>query len=133
MEVVNINSNFAKNVWDIQAFRRAYDVSLAIHRATLDFPKIEQFSLANQLRRATKSVCANIAEGFAKQPHSKAEFRRFLSIAIGSCTEIDIWLHYACDLEYISKDQFTAWQDEYVQITKMLQSFRNSIKENSSH
>ena len=50
-----------------------------VHRASLDFPAIEQRALADQVRRASKSICANLAEGFGKQAASPAEFRRFLS------------------------------------------------------
>ena len=56
-----------ESVEDLVVFRRAYALSLEVHRATLEFPKIEQYALANQLRRSTKSICANISEGFGKQ------------------------------------------------------------------
>ena len=77
---------------DLEAFRRAYRVSLAVHRASLNFPKIEQYALADQIRRASKSICANIAEGFAKQRRSAAEYRRFILMAIGSSDEMRVWL-----------------------------------------
>ena len=52
---------------DLDVFRRAYRASLDIHRASLGFPAIEQYALGDQVRRASKSICANIAEGFGKQ------------------------------------------------------------------
>ncbi len=51
---------------DLEVFKRAYRVSLAVHRRSLKFPKIEQYALGDQVRRASKSVCTNIAEGFGK-------------------------------------------------------------------
>jgi 23S rRNA-intervening sequence protein len=63
---------------DLEVFQRAYRVSLEIHRASLSFPAVEQRALAEQIRRASKSICANIAEGYAKQHVSLAEFKRFL-------------------------------------------------------
>jgi four helix bundle protein len=58
---------------DLEVFQRAYRVSLEIHEQSLRFPKIEQYALADQVRRASKSICANIAEGFAKQrPHPRS-------------------------------------------------------------
>ena len=69
---------------DLDVYQRAYRVSLDVHKVTLGFPKMEQYALANQMRRASKSICANIAEGFAKQRASPAEFRRYLMIAVGS-------------------------------------------------
>ena len=58
---------------ELDVFQRAYKVSLEIHRFTLTMPQIEQFDLASQIRRASKSICANLAEGFGKQSRSKAE------------------------------------------------------------
>ena len=63
-------------------FQRAYRLSLEIHRASLEFPRIEQFALADQVRRASKSICANLAEGFGRQQQSRPEFRRILIMAI---------------------------------------------------
>ena len=47
---------------DLEVFRRAYRVSLEVHRASLGFPSIEQRALADQIRRASKSICANLVE-----------------------------------------------------------------------
>jgi four helix bundle protein len=56
----------------------------------------------------------------------EAELRRFLSMAIGSADEMRVWLRYCCDLEYITKSQWQAWRDEYVEIAKMLQGLAKS-------
>ena len=92
----------------LEVFQKAYRISLLIHKASKKFPKDEQFSLADQIRRASKSVCANIVEGTAKQFHSKPEFKRYLLIAIGSSDEVRMWLRYCYDLEYIDKE---IWQE----------------------
>ena len=107
---------------DLEVFRRAYRVSLAIHRASLEFPAVEQRALADQIRRASKSICANIAEGYGRQKGSKAEFKRFLRMAIGSSDEMRVWLRYALDLGYIDDATWQGWRDEYQRITRMLQS-----------
>lgn len=52
-----------RDVEDLQVFRKAYAISLEVHRASLAFPKVEQFGLAEQMRRASRSICANMAEG----------------------------------------------------------------------
>jgi hypothetical protein len=52
-----------ERVEDLEVFRCAYRLSLEIHKSSLEFPRIEQFALADQLRRASKSICANLAEG----------------------------------------------------------------------
>ena len=106
---------------DLDVFQRAYQVSLEVHRESLRFPKIEQYALADQLRRASKSICANIAEGFAKQRRSSAEYRRYLLMAIGSADEMRVWIRYCLDLNYIDDATSGHWRSEYVAIAKMLQ------------
>ena len=83
-------NGFANRVEDLEVFRRAYRLSLEVHRVSLDFPRIEQWALADQIRRASKSICANLAEGFGRQRLSKPEFRRFLVMAIGSADEMQV-------------------------------------------
>src|SRR5262245_4923987 len=111
----------AKSFEDLEVFQRAYRLSLDIHRVSLDMPKIEQQALGDQIRRASKSIPVNIAEGFGKQPSSVAEFRRFLRIAMGSAEEMRVWVRYALDLGYIDQETWRRWRDEYHAIAKMLQ------------
>ena len=95
---------------DLEVFQRAYRASLDLHRASLQFPKIEQRALADQIRRASKSICGNIAEGFGKQHRSSAEFKRYLLMAIGSADEMQVWLRYCSDLEYIDRKSCEDWR-----------------------
>ena len=88
---------------ELEVFQRAYRISLEIHRQSLKFPAIEQGALADQVRRASISTPANIAEGFGKQRVSKAGFRRFVAIAIGSADEMRVWVRYCFDLGYIDE------------------------------
>ena len=83
---------------------------------------MEQRALADQIRRASKSICANVAEGYGRQKRSKAEFKRFLQMAIGSSDEMRVWVRYALDLGYIDELAWQRWRDEYQAITRMLQS-----------
>ena len=106
---------------DLDVFQRAYRLSLIIHRESLCFPEIEQRVLGDQVRRASKSICANIAEGFGKQRLSKAEFRRFLMMAIGSADEMRGWVRYCFDLGYIDEETWRHWRDGYHEVAKMLQ------------
>src|SRR5271170_3647586 len=116
------------SVEDLDVFRRAYVISLDLHQASLKFPEIEQFGgLADQIRRASKSICGNIAEGFGKQRRSNAEFKRYLLMAIGSADEMQVWVRYCADLEYIDQGAFARWRDEYRQIAKMLQGLYSTL------
>ena len=113
-------NGFVSRVEDLEVFQRAYRVSLEVHRASLDFPRIEQFALADQVRRASKSICANLAEGFGRQRISKPEFRRFLVMAIGSADEMQVWSLYCRDLGYIDSHVAARWRGEYREIARML-------------
>src|SRR5579864_3194912 len=112
--------DFVSRVEELDVFQRAYRVSLEVHRASLDFPRIEQFALADQVRRASKSICANLAEGFGRQPVSKPEFRRFVMMALGSADEMQVWVLYCRDLGYIDGDVAGRWRGEYQEIARML-------------
>jgi four helix bundle protein len=112
----------------LEVYRRAYAVSLDVHRATLVFPKIEQYALADQMRRSSKAICANLAEGFAKQTHSRPEFARFISMALGSCSEMETWISYAFDLGYVAQAQRDEWLRSYVHIYGMLVNLRERLK-----
>jgi four helix bundle protein len=115
-----------KSFEDLLVFQRAYATSLEVHRASLTLPKMEQFALADQMRRASKSICANVAEGFGRQRASSAEFRRFLTMAIGSCDEMQVWTRYALDLGYVAQETAQAWKQEYVELAKMLHGLSRS-------
>ena len=106
---------------DLEVFQRAYRVWLDVHRATLMWPAIEQRALGDQMRRASKSICANVAEGYGRQKRSKAEFKRFLQMAIGSSDEMRVWVRYALDLGYVDDATWQGWRDDYQVISKMLQ------------
>lgn len=119
-----IEKAFVNSAEDLDVFKLAYEVSLEIHEESLKFPKIEQYSLADQLRRSSKSVCANITEGFSRQTQSKQEFKRFLTVALGSAHETQLWLKYSVDLKYIDKNQFEIWNNKYIHAARMLVNLR---------
>ena len=107
---------------DLEVFKRAYRLSLDVHRRSLNWPQIEQRALGDQVRGASKSIVGNIAEGYGRQKQSKAEFKRFLWMAIGSADEMRVWARYALDLGYLEAPIWRDWRDEYQAIAKMLQS-----------
>ena len=105
---------------DLMVFQKAYKQSLEIHKLSLKMPKLEQYALADQIRRASKSICANIAEGFGKQSISKVEFKRYLLIALGSAEEMRVWMRYCYDLHYVEESDWQRISDNYRDIAKML-------------
>jgi four helix bundle protein len=105
---------------DLEVFRRAYAISLEVHRVSLTLPAIEQHALCDRLRRTSKSIPANLAEGFGKR-RSSNEVKRFVGMALGSADEMRVWIRYCLDLGYIDKVRWQGWRDEYQEIARMLQ------------
>jgi four helix bundle protein len=120
-----MNTKFVRSFEDLDVYKKAYSSALYIHKASLDLPKIEQYALADQMRRASKSICANIAEGFAKQRVSLPEFKRFLAMAIGSSDEMKVWLDFCKDLGYFDGDKVKKLKSEYTDVAKMLTGLAN--------
>ena len=111
-----------RDVWALDVFRRAYALSLDVHRASQGFPKSEQYGgVADQLRRASKSVCALLAEGSGRQVGSDVEFRRYVIMALGSVEEAKLWCAYARDLGFVEAASAGAWQSSYEEVARMLQ------------
>ncbi len=121
---------FVSRVEELEVFQRAYRASLDVHRASLEFPQIEQFALADQVRRASKSICANLAEGFGRQQQSRPEFRRFLIMAIGSADEMQVWALYCRDLGYVAEVTAERWRGEYREIARMLSGLHAGSSDN---
>ena len=103
----------------LQVYQKAYEAALTIHRASLRFPQIEQYGLAQQMRGSSKSIAANIAEGMGKQ-ESPADVKRYLRIAIGSCDETRVWIEFAKDLGYIEAAEALEFDERYQEIGRML-------------
>src|SRR3989454_11713194 len=90
----------------LAAWRLSYRLVLGVYDATDGFPKHELYGLTSQARRAAFSVVANIAEGSAKR--GAGEFRRYLDIALGSITELEVALRLARDRRYLTAESSTA-------------------------
>ena len=102
---------------------------LKIHKESLKFPKIEQYNgIADQLRRSSKSITANIVEGFAKQKFYKDEFKKMLVYAIGNCDETILWIKVAKDLKYISNEESKNYLENYKKLVKKISRFVSNMK-----
>src|SRR2546423_8046075 len=89
----------------LEAWQAAHQLVLLLYRTTRSFPAEERYGLTSQIRRAAFSVAANIAEGAAKR--GRREFRRYLDIALGSVTELEVALRLARDRRYLTHQ---AWE-----------------------
>ena len=103
----------------LEVYQKAYRLALEVHKITLRFPQREQYELAQQLRKSSKSIPANIAEGMGKQ-ESSADVRRFVRIAIGSSDESRVWLEFSKDLGYILEEEYKTYDERYREVGRML-------------
>ncbi len=105
--------------YNLEVYKRAYRLALEVHKASLKYPKYEQYELASQLRRSTKSIPVNIAEGMGRQS-SIAEVRHYVKMAIGSCDEVRVWLSFSKDLGYLTEVEYMHFNKAYQEIGRML-------------
>lgn len=108
-----------RNVEDLDVYQRSYNLALEIHRDTLKFPQPDKTELGGQIRRSSKSVPTNIAEGFAAQKSAK-QYVRYLNIARSSGDEMFTHLNFAKDLGYLSGEKYKYYFDEYKIVVKQL-------------
>ena len=97
---------------DLKVYQRAMALLGPVHELCLTLPDHEKYDLASQLRRACKSVPANIAEGYAKKRSAK-EFRAFLTNAMGSANEMVVHLRIPRELRYLSQEDCESLIREY--------------------
>jgi len=89
------------------------------------FPKEEKFALGDQIRRAAISITANLAEGSGR--NSLKEKIHFIEISFGSMTEVFCELQVACDLGYITEQQFDGLRPQFSSVAKMLSGLRTKF------
>ena len=106
-----------RNYEDFEVYKLAYNSAIEVHKKSLEFPKTEQYELASQIRRSTKSIAANIAEGHGRMA---TEFKRYLTMAKGSATETRVHLCFCKDLGYITEREYQNLDNNYTEIIKML-------------
>jgi four helix bundle protein len=112
---------------DLEVFKESYAAALDVSKLVKRFPIYEQAELARQLRRAARSIPANIVEGWAKRL-SAPEFKRYLQVAIGSCDEVGMWLAMSKDEGYLPELNFRSYRERYNKIGIMLASLWRNWK-----
>ncbi len=111
---------------DLRVWVKAHALTLAVYQETRSFPKEEMYGLTGQLRRASASVGANIAEGCGRR--SDAEMRRFVQIARGSANEVEYHLLLAKDLNLLTAVEHKDLEAKILEIQRMLASLVQSLK-----
>src|SRR5687768_9961841 len=88
---------------DLEVYRKAFDASMNIFRLSKQFPKEETYSLIDQIRRSSRSVCANLAEAWRKRRY-EAAFVSKLSDAETEAAETQVWLEFAVKCGYVDAE-----------------------------
>jgi four helix bundle protein len=114
-----MNRNVIRQVTDLEVYNLSYSLALEIFELSKKFPKEELYSLTDQIRRSSRSVSANISEGFAKRNNGNF-FKQYLYNAIGSVEETRTWLDFARDFKYIPDDMAEKVIKEYIRTGAML-------------
>ncbi|MEP6707844.1 MAG: four helix bundle protein [Pyrinomonadaceae bacterium] len=104
---------------DLKVYQLAYRLAMEIFEDSKSFPSEEKFSLTDQIRRASRSVAANIAEGYRKKQYPKM-FVSKMADADGEATETQVWLDFARDCGYLPPERQQELIVGYEEIGKML-------------
>ncbi|MEO8860402.1 MAG: four helix bundle protein [Ginsengibacter sp.] len=115
-----------QNYKDLRVWEKAHLFTLNVYETSKKFPKEEIYSLTNQLRRATSSIPANIAEGCGK--NSNAEFAHYLNIALGSANEAEYFLILSKDLLYLNEENYSSLFILINEIKAMLIALINKVR-----
>jgi four helix bundle protein len=114
------------SVRDLEVYRLAFDTAMEIFEITKSFPKEEKYSLTDQVRRSSRSVCTNLAEGWRKRRY-KAVFINKLSDAEQEAAETQTWLEFALKCNYIEKGTFKKLDDNYEHVFAMLITMERKV------
>jgi four helix bundle protein len=115
-----------RNYKDLVVWEKAHRLTLVIYKNTRAFPNEEKFGLTSQMRRASASIAANLAEGCGRR--SDAEMGRFIQIAMGSGAELSYHLLLARDLGLFEQLIFEGMDSDLSEIMRMMSSLSQSVK-----
>lgn len=104
---------------ELEVYKKAFDVALSLFDASKSFPKEETYSLTDQVRRSSRSVCANLAEAWRKRRY-EAAFVAKLSDCESEAAETQVWLQFAVECGYLDRDRAAAFYSTYEEILRML-------------
>ena len=101
-----------KTVLDLEVFKLSYHLAMEIFNVSRHFPKEEKYSLTDQVVRSSRSIPANIAEGWGKRVYEN-DFKKHLIYSMGSLEETKVWLYFAKDCLYPSEETFDSLNKKY--------------------
>ncbi len=113
-------------VRDLNVYKKAFEAAMEIFNITKSFPQEEKYSLVDQIRRSSRSVCANLSEAWRKRRY-KAVFANKLSDCAQEAAETQTWLEFALKCHYIKEETFHNLDDQYEHVFAMLTNMECKI------
>ena len=110
---------------ELTVYQEAYNLAMEIFELSKQWPPEERYSLTDQVRRSSRSVCTNLREAWSKRRY-KAHFVSKLTDSDGENSETDTWLDFAKDCEYLKKSDHTQLTERCTRVGKMLGSMLNN-------
>ena len=107
---------------ELRVFQVAFDLANQIFNFSKGFPKDERYSLTDQIRRSSRSICANIAEAYGSRLYEKM-FISKLVIALSEATETQVWLDFTKSNKYIEEADYEILHKEYGHIIAMIKKY----------
>jgi four helix bundle protein len=110
-----------KHFRELEVYQIAFQKAMRIFQITKKFPFVERFSITDQIRRSSRSVCSNLAEAWRKRKYI-AVFVNKITDSMQEASETQTWLEFSKACSYIDQDQFNELDSEYERIIRMLNS-----------
>lgn len=104
---------------DLLAYKKGFEVAMEIFEVSKSFPKEETYSLTDQIRRSSRSVCANIAESYRKRVYPK-HFHSKLTDSDAENSETQTWLEFAYACKYINENTFNELTEKNKEVGKLI-------------
>lgn len=116
-----------KSYRDLDIYNESFQLALEVHRLSLKMPSYELYETGSQVRRSSKSITANIVEGYGRKIY-KAEFIRFLIFAHSSCDETIVHLNFISELYDDLKEEANKLIGSYTELSKKIYKFIDYVE-----
>jgi four helix bundle protein len=115
---------------DLIVYKKAFSLAMEVFEMTKSFPKEERYSLIDQIRRCSRSVCSNLGEGYRKRQYP-AHFVAKISDADMENSETQVWLDFSLATKYINTETYNDKTEKSIEIGRMLNHMINNPKKYS--
>jgi four helix bundle protein len=116
-----------KHFRDLDVYQKAFKAAMRIYEITKSFPNEEKYSLTDQIRRSSRSVCSNLAEAWRKRKYT-AVFKNKLTDSMQEASETQSWLEFCLSCKYIEKPLFDELDNEYEGIILMINAMEKNAQ-----